>query len=53
MKQTKICMNAMVGNEEHCIERMLNSCYQYIDYWVVQCNGNDKTRDRDWETKVF
>ena len=45
MKQTKICMNAMVGNEEHCIERMLNSCYQYIDYWVVQCNGNDKTQE--------
>ena len=34
----------MVGNEEHVIERMLNSCYQYIDYWVIQCNGNDNTR---------
>jgi glycosyltransferase involved in cell wall biosynthesis len=35
----------MVGNEEHVIERMLNSCYQYIDYWVIQCNGNDKTQE--------
>tara|TARA_Y100000015_G_scaffold26427_1_gene25555 strand:+ start:210 stop:1313 length:1104 start_codon:yes stop_codon:yes gene_type:complete len=43
-KQVKICLNAMVGNEEHVIERMLNSCYQYIDYWVIQCNGNDNTR---------
>jgi tetratricopeptide (TPR) repeat protein len=33
----------MVGNEEAVIERMLNSCYKYIDYYVVQCNGNDST----------
>lgn len=44
-KQCKICMNAMVGNEEHVIERMLNSCYRYIDYYVIQCNGSDKTRE--------
>jgi hypothetical protein len=35
----------MVGNEEHIILRMLESCYKYIDYWVIQCNGNDKTQD--------
>ncbi len=44
MKQSKICLNSMVGNEEHVIERMLQSCYQYIDYWVIQCNGSDKTQ---------
>jgi len=43
-KQTKICLNAMAGNEERVIERMLKSCYQYIDYWVIQCNGNDNTQ---------
>ena len=43
-KEAKICLNAMVGNEEHCIERMLKSCYEYIDYWVIQCNGNDNTQ---------
>jgi len=45
MKQTKICMNAMVGNEEATITRMLESVAPYIDYYVVQCNGNDGTRD--------
>ena len=45
MKQTKICMNAMVGNEEATIQRMLNSVVDYIDYYVVQCNGNDRTRE--------
>lgn len=44
-KNCRICLHSMVGNEEHVIERMLNSCYQYIDYWVVQCNGNDKTQE--------
>lgn len=44
-KKCKICLHSMVGNEEHVIERMLNSCYQYIDYWVIQCNGNDKTQN--------
>ena len=45
MKQTKICMNAMVGNEEATITRMLESVAPYIDYYVVQCNGNDQTRE--------
>lgn len=44
-KDIKICMNAMVGNEEATIARMLNSVAPYIDYYVVQCNGQDKTRE--------
>lgn len=45
MKNVKICLNMMVGNESHIIERVLNSCYKYIDYWIIQCNGNDNTQD--------
>lgn len=37
-------MNAMVGSEEATITRMLNSVAPYIDYYVVQCNGKDRTR---------
>lgn len=41
----KICMNAMVGNEENTIVRMLESVVGYIDYYVIQCNGKkDNTR---------
>ena len=40
MKRTKICLNAMVANESATILRMLESCYQYIDYWVIQDNGS-------------
>lgn len=43
-KKTKICLNTMAGNEEHVVLRMLESCYKYIDYWVIQCNGTDKTQ---------
>jgi len=43
-KECKICLNAMVGNEERVILRMLESSYKYIDYWVIQCNGSDKTQ---------
>ncbi len=39
-KTTKICLNAMVANEARTITRMLDSCYQYIDYWVIQDNGS-------------
>jgi glycosyltransferase involved in cell wall biosynthesis len=39
-KTTKICLNAMVANESNTIVRMLDSCYQYIDYWVIQDNGS-------------
>ena len=45
-KKAKICLNAMVANESRTIIRMLNSCYQYIDYWVIQDNGStDGTQD--------
>ena len=37
-------MNAMVGNEARTITRMLESVAPHIDYWVVQCNGNDETQ---------
>ena len=39
-KRAKICMNAMVANESRVILRMLESCYRYIDYWVIQDNGS-------------
>jgi hypothetical protein len=42
-KTTKICLNAMVGNESATIMRMLESVFPYIDYYVIQCNGNDDT----------
>jgi len=47
MKNTKICLNAMVANESRTILRMLESCYQYIDYWVIQDNGStDDTKEK-------
>lgn len=48
MKNTKskFCFNTMVNNEAHCIERMLNTVWPYIDYWVIQDNGStDGTQD--------
>ena len=45
-KKTKICLNAMVGNESNTITRMLESVAPYIDYWVIQCNGKkDNTKE--------
>lgn len=45
-KKTKICLNAMVGNEAPTIKRMLESVAPYIDYYVIQCNGTeDNTRE--------
>lgn len=43
-KKTKICLNGMVGNESKTILRMLESTEPHIDYWVIQCNGNDDTQ---------
>ena len=44
--KTKFCFNTMVNNEAHCIERMLNTVWPYIDYWVIQDNGStDGTQD--------
>jgi tetratricopeptide (TPR) repeat protein len=45
-KKTKICLNAMVGNESKTITRMLESVAPHIDYYVIQCNGKeDNTRE--------
>lgn len=42
----KFCFNTMVKNEAPRIRRMLDSIYQYIDYWVIQDNGStDGTQD--------
>jgi tetratricopeptide (TPR) repeat protein len=41
----KICLNGMVGSEEATIERMLKSVVDYVDYYVIQCNGTDKTKE--------
>lgn len=54
MKKTKICLNAMVANESRTILRMLESCYKYVDYWVIQDNGStDNTKEliRDFFTE--
>lgn len=40
----KLVLNAMVGSEEATITRMLNSVADYVDYYVIQCNGSDNTR---------
>ena len=39
-KQTKIAMITMFKNESSVILRMLESCYKYIDYYVMQDNGS-------------
>jgi|APGre2960657404_1045060.scaffolds.fasta_scaffold00049_28 glycosyltransferase involved in cell wall biosynthesis len=39
-KKAKICLNTMVANESHVILRMLESCWKYIDYWIIQDNGS-------------
>jgi len=45
-KNVKIVMNAMVGNEANTITRMLESVADYIDYYVIQCNGKeDNTKE--------
>jgi len=45
-KSVKIVLNAMVKNEAAVIERMLESAYKHIDYWVIQDNGStDGTQD--------
>jgi glycosyltransferase involved in cell wall biosynthesis len=45
-KTVKIVLNAMVKNEAAVIERMLESTYKHIDYWVIQDNGStDGTQD--------
>ena len=39
-----LCM--IVKDEEHCIERCLESIYKYIEYWVICDTGStDKTKE--------
>ncbi len=45
-KKIKFVLNCMVKNESSSIIRMLESCYRYVDYWVIQDNGStDGTQD--------
>ena len=45
-KETKIVMISMFKNEASVMKRMLESCYKYIDYYVMQDNGStDGTPD--------
>jgi glycosyltransferase involved in cell wall biosynthesis len=39
-KQAKIVMITMFKNESKVMRRMLESCYKYIDFWVIQNNGS-------------
>lgn len=39
-KKTKFVMMTMFKNEAKTIGRMLESCYKYIDYYVIQDNGS-------------
>jgi glycosyltransferase involved in cell wall biosynthesis len=39
-KNTKIVMISMFKNEAKNIRRMLESCYKYIDYCILQDNGS-------------
>ena len=39
-------MITMFKNEAKVIRRMLESCYKYIDYWVVQDNGSTDGTDQ-------
>jgi len=44
-KKPKIVMNTMFRNEATVIKRMLESCYKYIDYYVIQNNGSTDGTD--------
>ena len=45
-KKAKIVMVAMFRNESAVMRRMLESCYKYIDYWVIQNNGSTDGTDQ-------
>jgi glycosyltransferase involved in cell wall biosynthesis len=45
MKNKKIVMIAMFKNEATVMKRMLESCYKYIDFFVVQNNGSTDGTD--------
>jgi len=45
-RKAKFVLNSMFKNEAETVLRMLESCYKYIDYWVIQDNGStDGTQD--------
>ena len=44
-KKCKIVMITMFKNESKSIERMLNSCLPYVDYYVLQNNGSTDGSD--------
>ena len=46
MTNTKIVLTMIVKDEEHVIERALNSCYEMIDsYCIVDTGSTDKTKE--------
>lgn len=46
MTETKIVLTMIVKDEEHVIERALNSCYKMIDsYCIVDTGSTDKTKE--------
>lgn len=45
-KKTTICLNMIVKNEAHVIERCLKSVIPYIDTWIISDTGsNDGTQE--------
>jgi len=45
-KLPKLGLCMIVKDEEHCIERCLESMYKYIEYWVICDTGStDKTKE--------
>jgi tetratricopeptide (TPR) repeat protein len=45
-KKCKIVMITMFKNEARSIERMLNSCLPFVDYYVLQNNGSTDGSDQ-------
>jgi glycosyltransferase involved in cell wall biosynthesis/Rps23 Pro-64 3,4-dihydroxylase Tpa1-like proline 4-hydroxylase len=44
MKKPTICLATVCKNEERCIERLLESVHEFIDYWIVVDTGStDRT----------
>ncbi len=43
MPKSTICLNMIVKNEEHIIQKTLNNIYNNIkiDYWVICDTGSD------------
>jgi glycosyltransferase involved in cell wall biosynthesis len=43
-KKPTLCLATVCKNEEECIERLLESVHQFIDYWVIVDTGStDRT----------